>query len=357
MKNLFDHVKIRSLEFRNRIGVSPMCQYSAIDGVPTDWHLVHLGARATGGAGMVIAEATAVTPEGRISPGCTGIYNDEQVSAWKRITKYIRSQGAVPALQLAHAGRKASTQVPQKGGGPLAINDGGWQVVAPSALPFDQNSPTPHPLTTNEILEIQNAFVLAAKRALDAGFEVIEIHAAHGYLLHEFLSPYSNHRTDEYGGSFANRTRFLLEVVRKVRMNWPEGLPLMVRLSATDWLEQTDEPSWTLEQSVELCQLLKAEGVDIADVSTGGNVPFAKIPAGPGYQVLFAKEIHDKAGILTAAVGLITDSHQANEIIEKNHADFILIGREFLRDPFWVRKAAKELEFKIDPPSQYLRGW
>ncbi|HEX8289285.1 MAG TPA: NADH:flavin oxidoreductase/NADH oxidase [Pyrinomonadaceae bacterium] len=353
MSNLFEKLRLRDIEFRNRIWVSPMCQYSSEDGMPTDWHLVHLGSRAVGGAGLVIQEATAVSPEGRISPSDAGIWSDEQAEAYKRIVAFIKSQGAVAGIQIAHAGRKASTAEPWNGGKIVDEGYGGWETVAPSAIAFANDYPTPREMTKDDIEKATNDFVAAAKRSVEAGFEVIEIHAAHGYLFHEFLSPLSNERTDEYGGSLENRMRFPLEVAAKVREIIPQNLPVFVRISATDWTEN----GWDLEQSIEFCKKLKEIGIDLIDVSTGGNVPNAKIPVAPNYQVPFAKEIREKVGIATAAVGMITDPKQAEEILQKGEADAVLLARQFLREPYFVFRAARELGEKIDyVPKQYGRA-
>lgn len=353
MSKLFEKYKIRGIEFRNRIWVSPMCQYSSEDGMPTDWHIVHLGSRAVGGAGLIIQEATAVVPEGRISPSDAGIWSDEHAEAYKRITKFIKEQGAVAGIQLAHAGRKASTGEPWNGGVKVAIEDGGWETVAPSAIPFADDYPFPREMTKEEIKDLTEKFVAAAKRAVEAGFEVIEIHAAHGYLFHEFLSPISNKRTDEYGGSLENRCRFLIQTAEKVREVVPENLPVFVRISATDWIEN----GWDLEQSIELCKELKRVGIDLIDVSTGGNVFDAKIPVAPNYQVKFAAEIRKQAEIATGAVGMITEAIQAEEILQNGEADAVLIAREFLRDPYFPFTAAKELGENLDYiPKQYGRA-
>ncbi|MEP7038853.1 MAG: NADH:flavin oxidoreductase/NADH oxidase [Acidobacteriota bacterium] len=353
MSKLFEKYKLKNVEFRNRIWVSPMCQYSSVDGLPTDWHLVHLGSRAVGGAGLVIQEATAVSPEGRISPSDAGIWSDAHGEAYKRITKFIKDQGAVAGIQLAHAGRKASMGESWNGGKKVEIEDGGWETVAPSAEKFAEDYTLPREMSKKDIEQATNDFVAAAKRSLDAGFEVIEIHAAHGYLFHEFLSPLSNKRTDEYGGSLENRMRFLLETSEKVREVVPENLPVFVRISATDWTEN----GWDLAQSVELCKQLKEIGIDLIDVSTGGNVPDAKIPVAPNYQVEFAAEIRKQAEIPTGAVGMITDAKQAEEILQKGEADAILMAREFLREPYLVFGAAKELGAEIDyVPKQYGRA-
>jgi 2,4-dienoyl-CoA reductase-like NADH-dependent reductase (Old Yellow Enzyme family) len=350
---LFESYKLRNVEFRNRIWVSPMCQYSSVDGMPTDWHLVHLGSRAVGGAGLVIMEATAVSPEGRISPSDAGIWSDAHGDAYKKITKFIKENGAIAGIQIAHAGRKASTGEPWNGGVKVDEKDGGWETVAPSAIAFNENYPLPREMSKAEIEQATNDFVAAAKRAVDAGFEVIEIHAAHGYLFHEFLSPLSNRRSDEYGGSLENRMRFLLETTEKVRKVVPESLPVFVRISATDWTEN----GWDLAQSVELCKELKNIGIDLIDVSTGGNVPDAKIPVAPGYQVSFAAEIRKQVSIPTGAVGMITDAKQAEQILQNGEADAILIAREFLRDAYFPFTSAKELGEGIDyVPKQYGRA-
>jgi 2,4-dienoyl-CoA reductase-like NADH-dependent reductase (Old Yellow Enzyme family) len=356
MSHLFSPLAIKSITLRNRIGVSPMCMYSSEDGVATDWHLVHLGARATGGAGLVIAEATAVSPEGRITPGDAGIWADKHIEPLARINRFVKSQGAVPGVQIAHAGRKASAARPWEGGAHLATDASGWQTVAPSAVPFGGAlDKIPHELSLDEIARVQQSFVAAAKRALAAGYEWLEIHAAHGYLAHEFLSPISNRRTDLYGGSLENRLRFVIETARAVRAAWPENLPLAVRLSCTDWMEG----GWTIDESVELARRLKAEGVDLIDASSGGTSNEAKIPTGAGYQVPFAERIRREASIATAAVGLITDPMQADQIVRNGHADLVLLARESLRDPNWPLRAARALHVKPlpAPPSQYLRAW
>ena len=329
-----------------------MCQYSSIDGVPDDWHLVHLGSRAVGGAGLVIAEATAVTPEGRISPGDLGIWNGHQVKAFQKITSFIAAQGSVPGIQLAHAGRKASTAQPWKGGGPVKASEGGWQAVAPSALPFDDGYPSPHELTQSEIAEHVSRFAEATLRALEAGFKVVELHMAHGYLMHEFLSPLTNKRTDEYGGGLEGRARFPLHAAKAVRDVWPSDLPLFVRISATDWVEG----GWDLEQSVTLSKWLRDIGVDLIDCSSGGLVPYAKVPVAPGYQVPFAATIRREVNMPTGAVGLITEAHQAEEILQKGEADAVILARAMLRDPYWPIYAAKELSFDFPWPVQYMRA-
>ncbi len=353
MPNLFDPLPIRDLTFPNRIMVSPMCEYSSINGFANDWHLVHLGSRAVGGAGVIMTEAAAVAPEGRISPEDLGIWSDDHVEFLSRITRFIHSQGSVAAIQLAHAGRKASTYRPWDGDGAVPEEAGGWKnVVAPSAVPFAKNYPMPHALTHDGIQMVVKAFAQAAGRARAAGFRVIEIHAAHGYLISEFLSPLANHRTDQYGGSFDNRIRLLLEVVRAVRESWPEGSPLFVRISATDWAEG----GWTLDDSVELARHLKKSGVDLVDCSSGGNVPPAQIPVGPGYQTAFAERVRREANILTGAVGMITAPAQADPIIRTGQADMAIIAREFLRDPYWPLRAARELGCPVPWPVQYVRA-
>jgi len=331
-----------------------MCQSSAVDGLPNDWHLVHLGARAAGGAGLVIAEATAVSPVGRITLGDTGLWDEAQAEAWARIARFIKAQGSVPGIQIAHAGRKASVAVPwaAKLHAHLEESEGGWQTLAPSAIPFGgELTKMPQAMTLEQIEEVKGQFAAAARRALAAGFEWLEIHAAHGYLIHEFLSPLSNQRSDGYGGSFDNRIRFLVETMRAVRAEWPESLPLTVRISGTDWVEG----GWDVPQSVELARRLKAEGVDLIDCSSGGAVPDAKIPVGPGYQVPIAEQIRREANIATAAVGMITAPEQADEIVHEGRADLVLIGREFLRDPYWPLRAAKALGLSeaLPPPKQY----
>lgn len=353
--HLFAPLTIREVTFRNRIAVSPMCQYSAEDGLANDWHLVHLGSRAVGGAGLVIAEATAVQARGRISPHDLGLWDDRQVEPLARITAFISAQGAVPGIQLAHAGRKASTARPWEGGRPVAAGAGGWDdIVGPSPLPFADGYPTPRPLGVEEIRQVVRAFARAAERALAAGFRVVEIHAAHGYLIHQFLSPLSNRRDDAYGGSFENRIRLACEVVEAVRDVWPERLPLFVRISATDWVEG----GWDLEQSVELARRLRALGVDLVDCSSGGLVPGVRIPVAPGYQVPFAERVRREAGVLTGAVGLITEPEQADAIIREGKADLVLLARELLRDPHWPLRAAHRLGRGDSAPwpPQYLRA-
>ncbi|WP_109126206.1 NADH:flavin oxidoreductase/NADH oxidase [Dyella sp. C11] len=350
---LFTPFAQRSVSLRNRLVVAPMCEYSATDGLPNDWHLVHLGSRAVGGAGLVITEATAVSPEGRISLGDVGLWNEAQQIAWQPITHFMKAHGAVVGVQLAHAGRKASVMVPWEGGGPLAADAGAWQTVAPSAIPFDTHWHVPQALDKQGIAKVVADFRAAAERALAAGFQLIELHGAHGYLLHQFLSPLSNHRTDEYGGSFENRTRIVREVITAVREVWPEHLPLWLRVSATDW----SEGGWDVEQSVQLAGMVKSMGVDLVDVSSGGLVPHVKIPLSPGYQVPFAARLRHDAGVATGAVGLITESTHAARIIEEGSADVVLIARESLRDPYFPRRAAQELGITITAPEQYQRAW
>lgn len=353
MPHLFDPLTIRDLQFANRVFVSPMCQYSSTDGLPNEWHLVHLGSRAVGGAGLVMTEATAVLPEGRISPQDLGIWSEDHVAPLRRIVDFVHEQGSIAGMQLAHAGRKASTRRPWESAGAVPESEGGWKnVMAPSAIAFAGNYPMPQALTLAGIQGIIAAFATAAYRACEAGFRVIEIHAAHGYLIHEFLSPLSNQRSDDYGGSFENRTRFLREIVQAVRRVWPSGAPLFVRISATDWVEN----GWDAEQSIALARDLKQLGVDLIDCSSGGSVPHALIPAAPGYQTPFAQRIRKEADIMTGAVGLITSPIQAEQIIATEEADAILMAREFLRDPYWPLRAARELNQPISWPVQYLRA-
>ncbi|MDQ3289664.1 MAG: NADH:flavin oxidoreductase/NADH oxidase [Bacteroidota bacterium] len=355
MNHLFSTLEIKSLSFKNRIVVSPMCQYSSTDGFANDWHLVHLGSRAVGGAALVIAEATAVNPEGRITPYDLGIWKDEHIPFLQRITTFIQEQGAIPGIQLAHAGRKASRNSPWMGSQLLSPAEGGWEnVMAPSPIPVSEDLPPPVELTLDQIRQVVLDFKAAASRAIMAGFKVIEIHGAHGYLLHEFVSPLTNQRTDEYGGSFENRTRLIREVVQAVQEVWPSDLPLFVRLSATDWVP--DENSWKLEDSIELSRQLKESGVDLIDCSSGGNVPVQQIKPGPGYQTPFAQAIKEQAGILTGAVGLITSSLQADHIIRTGQADMVFIAREFLRDPYFGLTASSELRQPITWPVQYERA-
>ena len=352
-KGLFDELTIRDVRLANRIAVSPMCQYSCEDGLATDWHFVHLGSRAVGGAALVIAEATAVLPEARISPQDLGIWSEAHIEPLARIAQFIHSQGSVAGIQIAHAGRKASTARPWDGAGKLTEQEGGWNdIVAPSAVAFAPNYPMPAAVKVERIASIVDAFGKAAQRALDAGFRVLEIHSAHGYLIHEFLSPLSNHRSDQYGGSFENRTRIVREVVNRVRQYWPERLPLFIRISATDWVEG----GWDTDQAVELARSLRTLGVDLVDCSSGGNIADAKIPMAPGYQVPFAERIRRDAGILTGAVGMITEAQQADDIIRRGQADIILLAREMLRDPYWPLHAAAQLGKQISWPAQYLRA-
>ncbi|HXS03295.1 MAG TPA: NADH:flavin oxidoreductase/NADH oxidase [Rhodanobacter sp.] len=355
--NLFDPLTQRSLTLRNRLVVSPMCEYSAVDGVPDDWHMVHLGSRAVGGAGAVFAEATAVSAQGRISPQDTGLWNQAQVDAWRPITRFIKAHGAVAGVQLAHAGRKASTLRPWDGHGPVPAGQGDWITVAPSALPFDTGWNLPQALDEAGIQAVVADFRDAARRALEAGFELVELHAAHGYLLHQFLSPLSNRREDGYGGSFDHRIRLTREVVAAVREVWPDQLPLWLRLSATDWAPEAGPHGWDIEQSVRLARELKPLGVDLIDVSSGGMLPHAKIPLAPGYQVPFAARIRREAGIATGAVGLITEPEQAAAIVASDEADVVLIARESLRDPYFPRRAASVLGAKIEAPAPYQRAW
>ena len=349
---LFTPLTLRGVTLRNRIAVSPMCEYSSVDGFADDWHLVHLGSRAVGGAGLVITEAAAVTPEGRISPSDLGIWKDEHVAFLARCTAFIRAHGAAAGIQLAHAGRKASTARPWEGGQQVGAEAGGWTPVAPSAIPFRPEDVTPTVLDRAGIRAVVEAFGAAARRSLAAGFDVIELHAAHGYLLHSFLSPLCNQRNDEYGGSFDNRIRLLLEVTAAVRAAWPEHLPLFVRVSATDWVEG----GWDLPQSVELARRLGPLGVDLVDCSSGGTVPGARIPAAPGYQVPFAEAIRRETGLPTGAVGLITEPAQADAIVAGGQADLVLLARELLRDPYWPLHAARALGTKGPWPAQYLRA-
>jgi 2,4-dienoyl-CoA reductase-like NADH-dependent reductase (Old Yellow Enzyme family) len=350
---LFTPLKIREIELKNRIVVSPMCEYSAKDGHPQPWHMVHLGSRAVGGAALVMTEASAVEARGRISAADAGIYDDAHVESWRPITEFVKSQGAVVGMQLAHAGRKASTAEPWLGGKPVSIAAGGWEPVAPSAVAFDNGYTTPHALTGEEIAGVVAAFRKSAQRALAAGFQIVEIHAAHGYLIHQFLSPLSNKRDDQYGGSFENRIRLALEVAKAVREVWPANLPLFCRVSATDWADG----GWDIAETVELSNRLKQLGVDLIDTSSAGLVPFQKIAIGFGYQVPFAEAIRKQADILTGAVGMITDGAQADTILTTGQADLIFLAREFLRDPYWPRRAAQELHTKIEPPVQYQRAW
>ncbi len=350
---LFSPLTIRAVTLRNRIGVSPMCQYSSVDGHANNWHLVHLGSRAVGGAALVFTEATAVEARGRISPGDLGIYSDAHSAMLEQITAFVRAQGAVPGIQLAHAGRKASTTRPWDGHRAAGRDEGGWDdVVAPSAIPFSDTYPSPRELDQAGIARVVGAFRAAARRALEAGFEVAEIHAAHGYLLHEFLSPLSNHRTDRYGGGFDNRIRMVCETVAAVRSVWPDTLPLVLRVSATDWVDG----GWTIDETVELARHVVELGVDMVDCSSGGNTPTAPIPVGPGYQVPFAERVRNEAGVMSAAVGLITDAAQADEVVASGQADIVLLARQELRDPYWPLHAARELGVEVARPVQYERA-
>jgi 2,4-dienoyl-CoA reductase-like NADH-dependent reductase (Old Yellow Enzyme family) len=352
MAFLFDPFSLRGITLPNRIVVSPMCEYSSQDGFANDWHLVHLGSRAAGGAGLVFTEATAVTPEGRISPEDLGIWKDEHIEFLSRIVRFIKSQGAVPGMQIAHAGRKGSTQRPWEGSSKISPGDGGWVPIAPSAVAFSDTYPLPRAVSKDEIHGVVDAFAQAARRARDAGFLVLELHAAHGYLMHEFFSPLSNFRQDEYGGSFENRTRIAREVVSAVRKVWPENLPLFIRISATDG----KEGGWDVDQAVELAKQLKPLGVDLVDCSSAGLVVDQKIIAGPCFQVPFAERIRRDAGIPTSAVGLIETKEQVADILAKNQADLVSMAREFLRDPYWPLRAARELKQKVSWPPQYLRA-
>lgn len=352
MPHLFEAFHLRSITLSNRIAVSPMCEYSSVDGFAGEWHLVHLGSRAVGGAGLVFTEAAAVSPEGRISPQDLGIWNDQHIAPLARIVEFLHSHGAHAGIQLAHAGRKASTKRPWEGPGTVPLEAGGWTPIAPSPLAFADGYYVPREMTLEDIRHVTHDFAAAAQRALDAGFDVVELHAAHGYLLHEFLSPLSNHRTDDYGGSFDNRVRFLRETVLAIRGVWPEAKPLFVRLSATDWTDG----GWTLDDSVELARRLKPLGVDLIDCSSGGNVADAKIPVGPGYQTPFAERIRCQAEIATATVGMITAAAQADHILRTGQADMVLLAREMLRDPYWPLHAAQELGQQASWPVQYLRA-
>ena len=352
MSLLFSPIKIRDLEIKNRIMMSPMCQYSAVDGLAKDWHFIHYGSRAVGNVGLIMLEATAVLPNGRITNADLGLWTEQHAEILKHITSFINNQGSVAGIQLAHAGRKASTRVPKEGGGPLTIEKGGWTTFAPSALPFDDDYPEPKELSICNISSFQECFANAALKALHSGFKVIEIHAAHGYLIHEFLSPLTNKRTDKYGGSFENRIRFLTETVNIVREVWPEDYPLFVRISATDYAEG----GWDLEQSIRLAKRLKEIGVDVIDVSSGGLLPDVNINADYGYQLNFANQIHKQALIKTATVGMNVNAIQAETILKNNMSDLIVFGRELLRNPYFALNAAKELETDIKWPIQYIRA-
>jgi 2,4-dienoyl-CoA reductase-like NADH-dependent reductase (Old Yellow Enzyme family) len=352
MANLFQPLKIRSIELKNRIVVSPMCQYSSVDGFANDWHLVHLGSRAAGGAALVFSEATAVSPEGRITHHDLGIYRDEHIEFLKRITGFIQKQNAVAGIQLAHAGRKASHHRPWDGSSALKENENPWITQAPSAVPYKDGEPVPHELSKQEIHNIIANFKQAAVRAKDAGFQIIELHGAHGYLLHEFLSPLSNHRTDEYGGAFENRIRFVLELTEAVRQVWTEEKPLFFRISATDWVEG----GWTIEESIELSKKLKTKGVDLVDCSSGGNSPGQKIQLGPMYQTSFAERVKKEAAIMTGAVGLITKKEEAESIISNQQADLVFLARQLLREPYFPLHAAHDFGVDIPWPVQYDRA-
>jgi len=352
MSKLLSPLIIKEITFRNRIAISPMCQYTAENGFANDWHLVHYGSRAVGGASLIIQEATAVSPEGRISPGDLGLYNEEHIEMLQKITSFIHQHGSVAGIQLAHAGRKAGCAKPWDGGRQLKENEGGWTTVAPSAIAFNPEDDAPQSLDTDGIKKIIADFKTAAQRAVQAGYKLIEIHAAHGYLIHQFFSPLSNHRTDNYGGNFENRTRLLLEIVKAIQTVWPQNLPLFVRISATDWAEG----GWNIDEAVQLSSILKQNGVDLVDCSSGGMVPGVKIPLGPGYQVAFAEHIKKKSGILTGAVGLITEAQQAEDILMNGQADLIIIARASLRDPYFALHAAHILGDDTEWPLQYVRA-
>ena len=352
MIKLFTPITIKSVTLKNRIVVSPMCEYSSVDGFANEWHLVHLGSRAVGGAGLIITEATAVSPEGRISPDDLGIWKNAHLDKLKNIVSFIHKHGSVAGIQLAHAGRKASSPSPWKGSRQLSKENGGWQTVAPSAIPFNEGDSIPEALTTEGIKKVIDDFKAAAQRALSAGFKLVEIHGAHGYLIHEFLSPLSNQRTDEYGGSYENRIRLLTEITEAIQSVWPKELPVFVRISATDWAPG----GWNENEAAQLATVLKTRGVDLIDCSSGGLVPGVKIPVGPGYQVQFAEKIKKEAGILTGAVGMITGAEQAEAILTKGEADLIIIARELLRDPYFPLRAAQQLGADTDWPVQYLRA-
>jgi 2,4-dienoyl-CoA reductase-like NADH-dependent reductase (Old Yellow Enzyme family) len=352
MTKLFQPLKIRSIELKNRIVVSPMCQYSSIDGFANDWHLVHLGTRAVGGAALIFSEAAAVSAEGRITPHDLGIYKEEHIEFLKRITDFIKGQNAVAGIQLAHAGRKASHHRPWEGNAALKEDENAWITQAPSTIPFREGEPVPHELSKEEIKKVIEDFKKAAVRAREAGFQTIELHAAHGYLIHEFLSPLSNHRKDEYGGSFENRARFLIEITEAVRSVWSEERPLFVRISATDWVDG----GWNIEESVELCRILKSKAVDVIDCSSGGNSPAQKIPVGPMYQTPFAERIKKETGIMTGAVGMITTAEEAEDILTNEQADLIFLARQLLREPYFPLHAAHDFKVDIPWPPQYDRA-
>jgi 2,4-dienoyl-CoA reductase-like NADH-dependent reductase (Old Yellow Enzyme family) len=352
MAHLFEPLKLRDVVLTNRIGIPPMCQYSAHDGMAADWHFVHYGSRAVGGAALMIIEATAVTPEGRISLGDLGIWDDQQIEPLAHIARFSKEQGCVAAVQLAHAGRKASVGLGWQAQSTLSEPECGWSVVGPSSVSFGEGYAVPSELDEAGIRHVIAQFASGARRAREAGFQTVEIHAAHGYLLHQFLSPLSNRRTDVFGGSFENRTRLVRDVVTAVRAEWPERLPLLIRVSATDWVDG----GWTVDETVELCRALKGLGVDLVDVSSAGLVPTAKIPAGPGFQTEFAARVRREAGIATAAVGLITSPAQADHIVRTGQADMVLLGREILRNPYWPLGAAQTLGQTVSWPRQYLRA-
>lgn len=352
MPHLFESLRLRDVTLANRIGIPPMCQYSAVDGLAADWHFVHYGSRAVGGAGLMIVEATAVMPTGRISPGDLGIWDDRHIDPLARIARFSREQGCVPAIQLAHAGRKGSVGLGWQAQQSLGAGEGGWATVAPSRLSFGDGYAVPHELDAMGIRQVIAEFAAGARRAHEAGFQIVEIHAAHGYLLHQFLSPLANRRADAWGGGFENRTRLVREVVAAVRGEWPERLPLLIRLSATDWVEG----GWSADETVELCRVLKDMGIDLVDVSTAGLVPTAKIPVGPGFQTEFAARVRHEAEIPSAAVGLITSPAQADHIVRSGQADMVLLGREMLRNPYWPLAAAQALGQQTSWPPQYLRA-
>ncbi|MBI3715634.1 MAG: NADH:flavin oxidoreductase/NADH oxidase [Betaproteobacteria bacterium] len=352
MSQLFSPLTLREVEFRNRVFVSPMCQYSSDNGMPSHWHLVHLGSRAVGGAALVMTEASAVCPEGRISPEDAGIWSQAHADAWAPIAAFIKAQGAVASMQLAHAGRKASTYAPWRGSGEVKQGQGGWQVVGPSAVPFSDKFPMPREMSEADLKKCRDDFVAAAKFALAAGFDVPEVHAAHGYLMHEFLSPLSNTRTDRYGGSLENSMRFPLEICAAVREAWPKTKPVFVRLSATDW----KEGGWDVAQAIEFCKQLKAIGIDLVDISSGGNIADAKMTIRPGYQVPFARAIREGTGLCTGTVGLITDAVQAEQVVGDGDADCVFLARALLRDPYWPRHAAQRLGRALPWPDPYSRA-
>jgi 2,4-dienoyl-CoA reductase-like NADH-dependent reductase (Old Yellow Enzyme family) len=352
MSLLFSPYRLKNVLLKNRLVVSPMCQYSSVDGFATNWHLVHLGSRAAGQVGMIISEATAVSPEGRISPDDLGIWKDEHIEKLRQITTFIAEQACVPAIQLAHAGRKASTFAPWKGHGAVPLSDGGWQTVSASDLSYSEHYHQPIQLNAEGIHKVISDFKNAARRAVEAGFKVIELHAAHGYLIHQFLSPLSNHRTDQYGGTFSNRILLLLEIIDAVQLAIPEEIPLIVRISATDWVED----GWNLDQSIELCKILQTKNIDLIDVSTGGLSPHQQIPIQPSYQVPFSEAIRQQALIATSTVGLINNAEEAEKILQERQADLIFMGRKLLRDPYFALQAADELGEEIQWPNQYLRS-